>query len=121
MPNVGKTYGTRYGTRMSDAAISRPGGLGWIGLPLVGAVLPVLTVVAAILALWYAACVPMNIHGTVNLARQHGFEAMPPNRGERRDMGAFALAAANPVAIPFTWNEEKPRLPAPHPDRSSRQ
>lgn len=75
---------------------------------------PVLTVIAAILAIWYAACLPMNIHGTVNLARQHGFEATPANRGERRDMGAFALIAANPAAIPFTWTEEKPRLPAPH-------
>ena len=104
---------------MSDTSISSPGAA--VGrsarVALAGfasGVLPVLTVVAAIVALWYAACVPMNIHGTVNLARQHGFEAMPPSRGERRDMGAFALVAANPAAVPFTWSEEKPRLPAPH-------
>ena len=114
MASVGQAYGKPYGAGMSDAAISGPGWFGRVGIPLIGAALPVLTVVAAILALWYAACVPMNIHGTVNLARQHGFEAMPANRGERRDMGAFALIAANPVAIPYTWSEEKPRLPAPH-------
>lgn len=79
-----------------------------------GATVPVLAVVAAILAIWYAACVPMNIHGTVNLARVHGFEAVPASRGERRDIGAFALVSRNPAAIPFVWSEEKPRLPAPH-------
>ncbi|MDJ1008783.1 MAG: ABC transporter permease [Paracoccaceae bacterium] len=75
---------------------------------------PVLTVLAAILALWYAACVPMNIHSTVNLARVHGFEAMPEGRRARAEMGALQLAAMNPEAVPFVWSEEKPRLPAPH-------
>ena len=77
-------------------------------------VLPVLAVVAALAAIWYVACVPMNIHGTLNLARAHGFEAVPAKRGERRDMGVVTLIAKNPAAIPFTWSEEKPRLPAPH-------
>ena len=75
---------------------------------------PVLTVVAAIMALWYAACVPMNIHGTVNLARVHGFEAQPEGRRARAETRAFALAAMNPAAIAFVWSEDKPRLPAPH-------
>src|SRR6056297_51189 len=76
--------------------------------------LPVLTVVAAIVALWYAACIPMNVAGTVNLARVHGEGAVPASRVERRDMSAAALIAANPWAVPHTWSEEKPRLPAPH-------
>jgi NitT/TauT family transport system permease protein len=77
-------------------------------------VLPVVAVVAAILALWYAACVPMNVAGTVNLARVHGHEAVPAGRGERRDMSPWVLIAKNPWAVPYTWSEEKPRLPAPH-------
>ena len=76
--------------------------------------MPVLTVVAVILGVWYAACVPMNIHGTVNLARSHGFEAQPEGRRARLQTGAFQLAAMNPAAIPFVWSEDKPRLPAPH-------
>ena len=76
--------------------------------------IPVLTVVAVILGVWYAACIPMNIHGTVNLARQHGFEAKPEGRRARLQTDAFQLAAMNPEAIPFVWSEEKPRLPAPH-------
>ncbi len=76
--------------------------------------LPVLTVVAVLLGIWYAACIPMNIHGTVNLARQHGFEAQPEGRRARLQTGSFQLAAMNPDAIPFVWSEEKPRLPAPH-------
>ncbi len=104
---------------MADAALGhapRAGGAG-TGLlrrALAGTTLPVLTVIAAILALWYAACIPMNIHGTVNMARAHGFEAVPASRGERRNMGAFELVALNPAAIPHVWSAEKPRLPAPH-------
>lgn len=106
---------------MSESSISSPGTAvgrsGRVALAIrgiSGALLPVLAVTLAIVAFWYAACVPMNIHGTVNLARTHGFEAVPSNRGERAETGAFALAAMNPEAIAFTWSEEKPRLPAPH-------
>ncbi|MEL7462060.1 MAG: ABC transporter permease [Pseudomonadota bacterium] len=75
---------------------------------------PVLVVITVILGIWYAACVPMNIHGTVNLARQHGFEAQPEGRRARQQTGAFELAAMNPDAIGYVWSEDKPRLPAPH-------
>ena len=64
---------------------------------------PVLTVVAVIIGIWFAACIPMNIHGTVNLARQHGFEAQPEGRRARLQTGAFQLAVLNPDAIPFVW------------------
>lgn len=78
------------------------------------AMLPVLTVVAAIVALWYAAAVPMNIHGTVNLARSYGETALPEGRGARRDTGAMRMIALNTWAVPYTWVQDKPRLPAPH-------
>lgn len=58
--------------------------------------LPVLTVVAAILALWYAAVVPMNGQWTRDQAQRAGVE----------------LSLAGLVAD--TMSQQRPRLPAPH-------
>ncbi len=85
-----------------------------LGRWLQGSLGPVVAVVAVLMGLWYLACVPMNIHGTVNLARVHGFEAMPEGRKARAETGTLSMIAQNPAAIAFTFNEEKPRLPAPH-------
>ena len=59
--------------------------------------LPVLTVVAAIIALWYAAAVGLNRAWVVDQAARAGVE---PARG-------MALVAE-------TWSQERPVLPAPH-------
>jgi NitT/TauT family transport system permease protein len=59
-------------------------------------VLPVLTVVAAILALWYAACVPMNAQWTRDQAVRAGVEVSLPE------------------LVADTLNQQRPRLPAPH-------
>ena len=59
-------------------------------------VVPVLTVVAAILALWYAACVPMNAQWARDQATRAGVE----------------LSLAELVAD--TMAQQRPRLPAPH-------
>ncbi|TMV08975.1 ABC transporter permease [Ruegeria sediminis] len=77
-------------------------------------VLAVLTVVAAIVVLWYGACVPMNIKGVLTEVERAGAEVVPPGAKERRDLSEFALAARNSFAIPATWAQERPRLPAPH-------
>ncbi len=58
--------------------------------------LPVLTVVCALLALWYAAVVPMNAQWTRDQAARAGTELTLP-----------ALVAD-------TMNQSRPRLPAPH-------
>jgi NitT/TauT family transport system permease protein len=58
--------------------------------------LPVLTVVAVIVALWYAACVPMNAQWTRDQAARAGVEV------------SFAEIVADTLA------QERPRLPAPH-------
>ncbi|MBM3616841.1 MAG: ABC transporter permease [Alphaproteobacteria bacterium] len=60
-------------------------------------VLPALTVVAAIIALWYAAAVGLNRAWVVDQAARAGVE---PARG-------MALVAE-------TWSQERPVLPAPH-------
>ena len=35
-------------------------------------ILPVLSVVAALIAIWYAAAVPMNVHGVLDQAARDG-------------------------------------------------
>jgi len=96
------------GGAIHNSAIGRGGQ--WFGRTMV----PVLVVVATLLAIWYAAVVPMNIHGTVNLGRVHGFDAVPAGRKDRAGTGVLSMIMQNPSAIPFTMNEDKPRLPAPH-------
>lgn len=76
--------------------------------------LAVLTVLAAIVAFWYAACVPMNIKGVLDAAERGGAEVMPATSKVRRDMGTFGLVAKNSFAIAATWEQDRPRLPAPH-------
>ncbi len=77
-------------------------------------VLPVLSVVAVILMLWYAACLPMNIKGVLTEAERAGVSVTPEGGKARRDMSEVALLAANGFAIPATWSQDRPRLPAPH-------
>jgi len=74
----------------------------------------VLTVLAAIIVLWYAACVPMNIKGVLDQAERAGVEVTPATAKERRDRGEIGLVANNTFAINDTWVQERPRLPAPH-------
>ncbi|EAQ01629.1 ABC transporter, permease protein [Pseudooceanicola batsensis HTCC2597] len=76
--------------------------------------LPVLTVVAAILAFWYVACIPMNIHFAAMQAERAGVPVTPEGMAPRREMGAIPLAARNPHIWAETWVQDKPRLPAPH-------
>ena len=59
-------------------------------------VLPVLTVVAALLALWYAGAVMLNTPWAKDKATRAGIE----------------LSSAQLVAD--TWSQQKPKLPAPH-------
>ncbi len=77
-------------------------------------ILPVLTVVALILGLWYAACLPMNIKGVLTEAERAGAVVVPAGAKDRRDMSEIGLVIGNGFAIPATWSQERPRLPAPH-------
>ena len=76
--------------------------------------LSVLTVLAAIVAFWYAACVPMNIKGVLDAAERSGAEVTPATSKARRDLGSFGLVAGNTFAIADTFAQDRPRLPAPH-------
>ncbi len=81
---------------------------------LVAVLVPVLMVVGVIVAIWYAACVPMNIKGVLTEAERAGAIVTPEGARERRDMGAIGLVHDNSFAIAATWEQARPRLPAPH-------
>lgn len=75
---------------------------------------PVLTMVAALFAIWYAAVPLMNVRETLTAAERAGVEIDPPSAVERRDMGAWSLALRNPGALGQSWSLDRSRLPAPH-------
>ena len=76
---------------------------------------PVLLVVAVLLALWCAACVPMNAAASLTQAERAGALVVPPEASERRDMSGLALALRNPgPALAGAFSQERARLPAPH-------
>ncbi|WP_394198198.1 ABC transporter permease [Litoreibacter albidus] len=77
-------------------------------------VLPVLAVVASIFTLWYAAVPFMNVKETLTGLERAGATVVPDNPIARRDASAVALVLRNSFAIPATYAQERPRLPAPH-------
>ena len=79
-----------------------------------GAVLPVVTVVLAIIGLWYLAAIPMNIKETLTEAERAGATITGGTAAERRDAGNVALTLRNLDLASGGWALERPRLPAPH-------
>ena len=75
---------------------------------------PVLTVVIALLVVWYVACVPMNVKEVLTTAERAGATIDPPKAAERRDMGHLALVLRNPDALGGSWSQDRARLPSPH-------
>ena len=76
--------------------------------------LPVLAVVAGLIALWYLACIPMNAAQSALDAERAGAE-LSTTASERRTMSGWAVAARHPgAAIDGAFSQERPRLPAPH-------
>lgn len=77
--------------------------------------LPVLTVIAALVGLWYLACIPMNAQQSLLEAERAGALITPATAAERRDRGGLSLTFANPAdALARAYGQERPRLPAPH-------
>ena len=107
---------------MTDAPLSAPGaGIGRSGRMAVclrrlgHATGPVMLVVAALVALWYAACIPMNAQQSLLEAERAGAAVTPATAAERRDRGGLSLALANPTAAAAgAFAQDRPRLPAPH-------
>ncbi|MEP3347701.1 MAG: ABC transporter permease subunit [Litoreibacter sp.] len=76
--------------------------------------IPVLTVIATIFAFWYAAVPFMNVKETLTGLERAGAVVVPDNPIERRDASNIGLVLGNSFAIPATYSQDRPRLPAPH-------
>lgn len=76
-------------------------------------ILPVLTVIVAILGLWLLSVVPMNMHLVADQAQRDGAVVTPDTPKARQDVGGVALAFRNPDLIPLTYDFKRPRLPSP--------
>ncbi len=75
--------------------------------------MPILTVLAAIVALWYAAVAPMNIRGALDVAERGGAEVIPPEPRARFDQSIWRLMVNNPQYIGGGYSLDRPRLPTP--------
>lgn len=77
-------------------------------------VLPVLTVIGAILLFWIVSVVPMNIHLTADLAQRQDIVVTPDTPVARQEYSGIGLALRNPQLFGMTYTLERPRLPSPH-------
>jgi len=77
-------------------------------------VLPILTVVAAIMLFWVLAVVPMNMHLTADQAQRDGLVVTPETPAERQAYSGLGLTLQNTGLISRTYDLERPRLPSPH-------
>lgn len=75
---------------------------------------PVLTMVLALVAVWYVAVVPMNVKEVLTQAERAGAVISPEGAAERRDMSNWALVVRNPQHLGGSWSVPRARLPAPH-------
>ena len=77
-------------------------------------ILPVLTVVGAILLFWVVSVIPMNIHLVADQAQRDDIVVTPETPAARQDISGFGLAIRNPHIIPLTYTFVRPNLPSPH-------
>ena len=77
-------------------------------------IVPIVIVVVTLAGLWYAAVVPMNIKTALTDAERGGAVVDPSGAKDRRNLSPFSLVAKNTFAIRQTFNQARPRLPAPH-------
>lgn len=75
--------------------------------------LPILTVLGALLAIWYLAVAPMNVRTALDQAARSGAEITPAGSPERREVSVWYLMAQNPQHIRAGYNLDRPRLPTP--------
>ncbi|MCX7300453.1 MAG: ABC transporter permease subunit [Rhodobacterales bacterium] len=78
------------------------------------AFLPVVTVVLAIIAFWYVAALPMNIHETLTAAENAGISVNGGDAKTRAAASGIVLALENAGLAAGGWSLDRPRLPAPH-------
>ena len=77
-------------------------------------ILPVLTIVSAVLLIWVIAVVPMNMHLTADQAQREGIVVSPDTPIARQTLSGFSLTMENPHLIGLTFVGKRPNLPSPH-------
>lgn len=77
-------------------------------------ILPILTVIAAIIGFWYVACVPMNIQEVLTAAERDGAIISPEGAANRRGLSRIGLVVQNTEHLGDSWNVNRARLPSPH-------
>lgn len=75
--------------------------------------LPILTVLAAMLALWYVAVAPMNIRVALDQVERAGEVVIPEGSVERREVSVWTLMAQNRAYVGVGYSLDRPRLPTP--------
>ena len=74
---------------------------------------PILTVLAAIVGIWWLAVAPMNIRPALDIAERGGAVVVPEGSVERRDVSVFKLMLDNPSLVAAGYDLKRPRLPTP--------
>lgn len=75
--------------------------------------LPILTILAGLVAIWYAAVAPMNIRLSLDIAERGGEVVEPEGGRARLEIGVWRLMADNPEFVALGYALERPRLPTP--------
>jgi len=75
--------------------------------------LPVLAVLAALVALWYVAVAPMNIRGALDVAERSGADVIPAESRARFETPVLRLMLDNADHIATGYSLDRPRLPTP--------
>ena len=75
--------------------------------------LPVLTVLAVIVGIWYLAVAPMNVRVALDQAERAGAAVVPEGSVPRRGVSVWTLMAQNAEHVPQGYALERPRLPTP--------
>ncbi|MEP5732164.1 MAG: ABC transporter permease subunit [Sulfitobacter sp.] len=76
-------------------------------------IVPVLTVVAAIIGIWLLAVIPMNMHLVADQAQRDKLVVAPETPAQRQELSGLGLSLKNPQLIPLTYQFKRPRLPSP--------
>ena len=74
---------------------------------------PVLVVLASIIAFWWAAVAPMNMRASLDIAERSGAEVIPQGSVERREVSVWKLMLNNSEHIAAGYSLKRPRLPTP--------
>jgi len=77
-------------------------------------VLPIFSVIAAILLFWVVSVVPMNMHLVADQAQRDDLVVTPDTPTARQNVSGIGLALRNTHLIPLTYTFVRPNLPSPH-------